>query len=333
MSDIKRWSTTAASNNSAPPDGAPEGGVHFSEINDIMREQMAAIRRWYETAQWTDFGHTVSFISGTSFKIAGQDVRSTYEDGRRLLAYIGTGTIYGDVLSTTFAGGDTTITVRNDSGALDSSLSSVAVGILTPSGGAMPGRTILGVPPNDLRYVIAPGGSQSGAAAARILAAGAGISLSDAGAGGNLEVGIVSLSEFVRSAGNAALDSVSVSAIAGGSASFSALTVGGTNIQTLASRAWVKVAMSATAASIQAAVNVTTVSAIGTGRWRVEFTTPPVTTGYCYNFGVEQDQGVSVRFIGRDASYAEAAGSIVVCVINSGGAYTNPGAWTAAFFW
>jgi hypothetical protein len=46
MSDVSTWSITAASNNSAAPDGAPEGMAPAS-LNDCMREFMAAVARYY----------------------------------------------------------------------------------------------------------------------------------------------------------------------------------------------------------------------------------------------------------------------------------------------
>lgn len=46
MSDVSSWSTTAASNTSAPPDGAPEG-MAPAALNDTMREFMAAVARFY----------------------------------------------------------------------------------------------------------------------------------------------------------------------------------------------------------------------------------------------------------------------------------------------
>ena len=46
MSDIQNWSTTAASNNSASPDGWPEAMAPRG-INNSARENMAAIRRLY----------------------------------------------------------------------------------------------------------------------------------------------------------------------------------------------------------------------------------------------------------------------------------------------
>jgi hypothetical protein len=45
MSEVQTWSVTAASNNSSPPDGAPENMAR-SAVNNVMRELMAVIKRW-----------------------------------------------------------------------------------------------------------------------------------------------------------------------------------------------------------------------------------------------------------------------------------------------
>ena len=47
MSDISQWSTSAASNNAAPPDGFPEG-MAPSTVNDAAREILAAVARQYQ---------------------------------------------------------------------------------------------------------------------------------------------------------------------------------------------------------------------------------------------------------------------------------------------
>ena len=47
MSDVQNWSATAASNNSASPDGWPES-MAPSGINNSARENMGAIARWYK---------------------------------------------------------------------------------------------------------------------------------------------------------------------------------------------------------------------------------------------------------------------------------------------
>lgn len=46
MSDISQWSSTPASNNSAPPDGFPEGQAP-STVNDSARELMSSVKDWY----------------------------------------------------------------------------------------------------------------------------------------------------------------------------------------------------------------------------------------------------------------------------------------------
>jgi len=47
MSEVQSWSGTAASNNSASPDGWPES-MAPSGINNSARENMAAIAKWYK---------------------------------------------------------------------------------------------------------------------------------------------------------------------------------------------------------------------------------------------------------------------------------------------
>lgn len=47
MSDVSQWDVDAASNNSASPDGFPEG-MAPSGLNNSAREVMAAVARWYE---------------------------------------------------------------------------------------------------------------------------------------------------------------------------------------------------------------------------------------------------------------------------------------------
>lgn len=60
MADIATWSTTAASNNSASPNGFPEN-MAPSGLNDSAREVMAAIAKLY-----TDLGGNAILVSGGS---------------------------------------------------------------------------------------------------------------------------------------------------------------------------------------------------------------------------------------------------------------------------
>lgn len=125
---IKSYSSTPASNSSATPNGAPEG-MAPSAVNDVMRQMMAEIRRWYEDPAWIDYGYTYTYVSGTSFKISGSDQTAIYVVGRRVRA-VGTttGTIYGTIATSAFST-DTTVTVTWDSGTLSSETLAVSVGM------------------------------------------------------------------------------------------------------------------------------------------------------------------------------------------------------------
>ena len=135
MSDIKSWSATAAGNNTASPNGFPEG-MAPSGVNDAAREVMAAIRRWYEDAQWINFGDAPTQTSATTFTVSG-DLMARYTVGRRL-RLTDSSILYGTIASSSYSNPNTTVTVGLDSGSLTGALSAVAVGILTPSDTAIP---------------------------------------------------------------------------------------------------------------------------------------------------------------------------------------------------
>lgn len=129
---IKNYSTTASSNNSAPPNGFPEGMAPAS-LNDGMRQVMADIRAWYEDPAWIDFGFTPTYVSGTSFTVSG-DKTAAFVVGRRIRA-IGTTpfTIYGTIATSSFSSPNTTVTVTWDSGSMDATLSAVALNLVQDS--------------------------------------------------------------------------------------------------------------------------------------------------------------------------------------------------------
>jgi hypothetical protein len=109
------YSTTPGSNNSAPPDGAPEGWAP-SAVNAVVRENMARAREWYEEASWIDLGHALTYSSATVFLVNSTDVTAFYPTWQRI-KIVGTpspGTIYGTVVSSSFAT-NTTVTVVWDS--------------------------------------------------------------------------------------------------------------------------------------------------------------------------------------------------------------------------
>jgi hypothetical protein len=132
---IKNWSPTPASNNSASPFGAPEGWAP-SQANDVIRQIMGDDRTQWEGAEWFDWGDTPSRASNTTFKVAA-DVTTRYLAGRRI-KFFDTSTLYGTVVSSSYSAPDTTVTITADSGNLSSSLSSIALGILSPTNKSIP---------------------------------------------------------------------------------------------------------------------------------------------------------------------------------------------------
>lgn len=147
---IESYSTTAASNNSAPPNGWPEGQAP-STVNDCARQMMASLRTWYETAEWINYGYTHTYASGTSFTIASSDQTAKYTVGRRIKAVgSSTGTIYGIITASAFST-NTTVTVSWDSGSLSNETLTIYIGILNPS--------TLSIPPLVDTYPIVVGSS------------------------------------------------------------------------------------------------------------------------------------------------------------------------------
>jgi hypothetical protein len=127
MTDIKNFSSVAASNNLSPPDGFPEGQA-ASTYNNSARELMAAIRRQHEQAEWIDFGDVPTYISTTSFSVPNNRT-SFYQVGRRI-RISDSSTLYGTITASVFTS-LTTVTVALDSGSISVSISAVAAGLLS----------------------------------------------------------------------------------------------------------------------------------------------------------------------------------------------------------
>lgn len=132
---IKNWSTTPANNNSAPPNGWPEGQLP-STVNDCARQMMADIRTQCENSEWFDYGDTPTRLSASTFKIAA-DVTARYPVGLRLKCN-DSSTLYGAVTAVSYSAPDTTVTVVLDSGSLSVSLSSIARSVLSPTNKSLP---------------------------------------------------------------------------------------------------------------------------------------------------------------------------------------------------
>ncbi len=132
MAKVGSWNTTAANNNSAPPDGWPEGQAP-STVNDCAREMMAQIKTMVNNLEYIDLNNTPSFLTANSFSMATADT-ANFEVGRRVKLFDGGSTLYGYInsVSATF------VQVQLDSGALDSSLSSVAMAVIKQSNNSLP---------------------------------------------------------------------------------------------------------------------------------------------------------------------------------------------------
>ena len=131
MSKISTWSTTAANNNSAVPDGWAESMLP-SGVNNSAREMMAQIRDVWNDKEWFLLGDgdgttTFTYASATSVTVAS-DITSTYHVGRRVkVVGSNTGTIYGKIATSSYSSPNTTLAFTFDSGSISASDSTVDV--------------------------------------------------------------------------------------------------------------------------------------------------------------------------------------------------------------
>lgn len=84
-------------------------------------------------SEWVLYSATATYVSTTSFSVAG-DQRSTFTNDRRIKATVSGTDVYGTINGTpTYALGVTTVPVTLDGGVLDSSLTTVYYGFLDPT--------------------------------------------------------------------------------------------------------------------------------------------------------------------------------------------------------
>lgn len=121
---VRNYSTTPASNNSAPPNGWPEGQA-ASTVNDCARQMMAEVRESFEELPYFDYGNTPTRVDNDTFTVSG-DLTARYAVGYRV-KLVGATTGYGRITVSSFGAGTTTIDVVMDSGNVPTSLARVAV--------------------------------------------------------------------------------------------------------------------------------------------------------------------------------------------------------------
>ncbi len=124
MSDIKTWGPNASDQNSlGVPDSAPENATTVADLNDVIREVQAAVRRYYDAPEWRDLGHTPTFVATDQFSV-GAGEGASYIVGQRIRINDST-TFYGTISAVTID----TITVTTDNAEeLTVAISAVAVG-------------------------------------------------------------------------------------------------------------------------------------------------------------------------------------------------------------
>ena len=89
-------------------------------------------------SEWVLQSLTLTYSSATVFTVAS-DVTTTFTAGRRVKATVAAGTVYGVVKSSSYGASTTTVTLVLDSGALDSGLSGISIGIINPTNTSLPG--------------------------------------------------------------------------------------------------------------------------------------------------------------------------------------------------
>ena len=93
---------------------------NISGVNDVATPTIS---------EWLLLAGAASYVSATSFSVAG-DLRATFTVGRRVKSVVTAGSAYSTIRTSVFAAGVTTVTVLNDSTALDSGISAVYYGFL-----------------------------------------------------------------------------------------------------------------------------------------------------------------------------------------------------------
>lgn len=94
------------------------------------------------SSEWTASGFTPTYLSSTTFRVAG-DRRATFEDNRRL-QLTGTPTGYTSVLSTSYDGGGDTTTITTRDAVVPSDVSAVSVGFVTADNSSIDVRGLAG---------------------------------------------------------------------------------------------------------------------------------------------------------------------------------------------
>lgn len=120
-------------------------GVVQRTIDDVIGINDSAVT----TDQWIVYQGTPTYVSATSFTLVG-DQTQIFQVNRRVKTTNTGGTVYSTITSSAYVAPNTTVTVRNDSGVLDSGLSQVSYGVISVQDSSLTGVLI------GTRIIVAP---------------------------------------------------------------------------------------------------------------------------------------------------------------------------------
>lgn len=120
----------APSTDTDPPVSAISTWDNIAPINDVG----TALLEWV-------VGTTPTYIGATQLSVTG-DQTSTYHVGRRIKTSNTGGTIYGTITESVYTS-LTTVTVVNDSGSLDSGLSTISYALISAENTSVPAASLL----------------------------------------------------------------------------------------------------------------------------------------------------------------------------------------------
>ena len=111
-----------------PPEYGQAHGVVISTFDNIQGVNDPATPTGGTAQNWFTFAGSPVYVSGTQFTLSG-DQTSTFQVNRRIRTQNSSGVVYGTITASAYTT-LTTITVANDSGALDNGLNSVDYGLI-----------------------------------------------------------------------------------------------------------------------------------------------------------------------------------------------------------
>ena len=112
----------------SPPEYGDTHGVVISTFDNISGVNDPASPTGGVAENWFTFAGSPVYVSGTQFTLSG-DQTSTFQVNRRIRTQNSSGVVYGTITASAYTT-LTTITVANDSGALDTGLNSVDYGLI-----------------------------------------------------------------------------------------------------------------------------------------------------------------------------------------------------------